>query len=132
MQVLLDTFGLKEALGGTLRQVLAATQSVDFNDTTWVDLGKVTWVYGQIAGGANGFIATVNGLKAKAIASEISNMLCSKYQSITAQQTYDGSKIGISSLTQNNYIAVYDPSAGTDAAAFKAAMKGVLLAYEKA
>ena len=123
---------LKEALGGTLRQLLAATKSIDFVNTNYTDLGNFDWTYTRIAGGAYGFMATINSVKYQTVSSSLPNLLCSEYRTITADQSYAGSKVGISTLTDSARVTIYDPSAGTDATAFKAAMKGVLLAYEKA
>lgn len=93
-----------------------------------VDLGTLDWAYS--ANGATSFRASVGTDIKSTEASEIANILCSKYTDVgTAQQVYAGSKtIAINGQS----VWVYDPSAGTDAASFKAAMAGVMLYYKLA
>lgn len=116
---------LKDALGGTLRQVLAATKSIGFANTSYVDLGDLDWTYD----GANQvFFASISNLKPNPYTNP--NLLSSLYET---------QPVGIASMTNMSIRYVGDSSsiyvkntAYTAPSTFKAAMKGVLLAYEKA
>ena len=108
-------FGLKDALGGTLRQLLASNQNVDFLNTDFVDLGNLNWNKDT----NYKFYAPLTSAKA----------LCAifKTQSLNDWGN-DNLCIGLSTgqglwVRHNSY---------TDITAFKNAMKGILLAYEKA
>lgn len=125
-----DVTGIAEedALGGTLRQLLAVSQAISFNDTVWIDLGTLNWSYSSTPG-QEFFYASITGAKSKAWGT-LSKALCSHY----VQDTYDNvngqnGTFGINPA--GNTLKVCDTSY-SDAAAFKTAMKGVLLAYEKA
>ena len=119
-------FGSKETAGGILRHLLvtnvvAGGGTLDFADTDWVDLGEQTWTYnstyscftsGVISGGATSF-----------------KLLCSKYKTVSNYLSLGNKTIA---YIYNNCIAIQDTTYGTDATAFKNAMKGILCAYEKA
>ena len=111
---------LQNAIGGTLRQLLAVSKSIDFLNTDVVDLGSLSWEYNS---GSNFFYAIVSGLKY-----ETSNILCSKYKTINYGVGIENNCVKV---IQQNQIIIRDTNY-TDATAFKNAMKGVLLAYEKA
>lgn len=116
---------LKNALGGTLRQCLCVKENLDFDNTAFVDLGELKWTY--YATSPSHFSATLIGVKVGT-----AKILCTKYKAIASG--------GGSSLTVDKTINIHNGStyvqikddAYTDATAFKNAMKGVLLAYEKA
>ncbi|MBO7695151.1 MAG: hypothetical protein J6T10_21225 [Methanobrevibacter sp.] len=117
-------FGLKDALGGTLRQCLCVKESLNFDNTDFVDLGTINWTYynGVFSGNITGKASSTNKL------------LCTKYK--TNNAGYSGSYPSDnnciwSSLDTATQVFIKDTSY-TDATAFKNAMKGVLLAYEKA
>ena len=123
---------LQAAVGGTLRQLLATKENIDFKNTNVVDLGTLTWVKSQEFGFFFVYTESVpNDFKRDT--TNGTAVLCSKYQS---DKKYAGANIpndmlyGCSSY-YNQYIVVAD-SNYTDLDTFKAAMKGVLLAYEKA
>ena len=59
------------------------------------------------------------------------NLLCNRYDNITQNQLFAGTKGIATQSLQGTSIYVYD-SAYTDATAFKAAMSGVMLYYELA
>lgn len=122
---------LLNAIGGTLRQCLCVAKSLSFDNTNMVDLGTLSWTY---YAGYNGFMAVISDVKKTNTASQEPNMICSKYRTAISYSDYDGSTKSLytwNNLSGNN-IVVRDTSFGTDADAFKNAMKGVLLAYEKA
>lgn len=116
-----EVLASKEALGGTLRQLLAVSQSVDFANTDYVDLGTLDWSY------ANGvfYVQVTN----KAVGNL--KMMSTKYEIDTVNVGFAVSDKYIGIGSTNNYVYIKD-TAYTDATAFKQAMKNVLLAYEKA
>lgn len=120
-----DTLPTKEALGGTLRQCLCIKESLDFDNTAFVDLGELDWSY--------------DGNNAKFVVYNVG----SKKNSITILSTlYKTVAPVYASTAQDNMTVATRPdydgtiyfknTAYTDATTFKNAMKGVLLAYEKA
>lgn len=119
---LLSVFGLKDACGGTLRHCLANAKSLTFANTNYLDFGEQTWERAN----TNVFRFT---FPSDAIANS-ENIISTLYQ-FTAGHTSIGTLenlemyFGTTSCTVKN--TAYD-----DATAFKNAMKGVLLAYEKA
>lgn len=115
---------LQAALGGTLRQVLCVKESLDFDNTAYVDLGSLTWSYSNVNQRfSTSFNATGSGNN-----NTPSKLVCTKYKNY-AYNSLANNGIAISSdglalhIMDSNY---------TDKDAFKAAMQGVLLAYEKA
>ena len=121
-----DITGFKESIGGTLRQCLCVKESLDFDNTNFVDLGSLTWNYSS---DNNAFYANLDSIGFKVNG----KILCTKYKSssstITSMEnnTITSENAGIGSAA---YIAIKDTSY-TDATVFKSAMKGVLLAFEK-
>ena len=119
---------LKEALGGTLRQVLASTKNIDFNKTAWVDLGTLNWQYQT----DRYFYATFNG--AKAGTDNLGcDIVCSKYSKKEATEIYNGTVdkaiVLNAPFTGQNKIVIRD-TAYTDTATFKQSLANVILAYE--
>ena len=122
-------YATKEACGGTLQNLLAISKSIDFANTAWVDLGTLTWVETTYAGVTMMvcYSFTTHAHDASGV-----NIICSKYEA-----SNDIWSVGTlrDKLICNNFageaIFVYD-SSYTDPATFASAMKGVLLAYEKA
>ena len=104
----------KEALGGTLRQLLAVKENIDISNTDYIDLGDRTWYYsgGQFysPGLPSGFNSQVTPIASN----------CFKTGVVADQSFWFGSDI-------NAKDARY-----TDGNAFKESVKGVLLAYGKA
>ena len=122
MQDLLTAFGANGMVGGTLRQALANAKSLDFNSTGCIDLSTLNCAYN----GINVFVASsISYIKVPASSSTTFNGLCTKYQT-SAQASISDKMI---SFNGNLYIV---DTAYTDVAAFKEALKGQLLAYEKA
>ena len=115
-------YGTKDALGGTLRQLLATKDSLDFDNTLFIDLGSLTYSYES---GRFKSTTTLPNCRVSS-GSRGSWFVCTKY-AFTNGSDDKHCFIGIG--TPNIYI--YD-SDYTDPTAFKNAMKGVLLAYEKA
>lgn len=118
---------LLNAIGGTLRQCLCVKESLDFNNTGVVDLGTLSWAYRSadnvfsLAGGSTISTLKTNGKVLSTLyktnityADELNNM------EVSTTNSYNGHDIVIKNTSY------------TDAATFKNAMKGVLLAYEKA
>ena len=115
---------LKNAIGGTLRHCLAIQEAgVDFDDTDFVDLGGLSWNYNSTS---QFFLVSFNAKKPNTD-NDIANIICSKYTSIARNSLQDKQVC----YNTSGYLIIKD-TAYTDATAFKNAMKGVLLAYEKA
>ena len=106
---------LKDAIGGTLRQCLCVAKSLTFNNTKYVDLGTLTWGYSSAN---NRFNANVSDIK-----SNTENILSTKYVYGTS-----GTNV-IYCIGTQVYVLTTEYS---DPVVFKNAMKGILLAYEKA
>jgi hypothetical protein len=126
-----DTLPTKDSVGGTLRQLLAVKETIDFDNTAYVDLGSLTWTY------LNGkMFADLTNAFVMPNQTDISPIVCTKYKSSSINNVVNQSGNGIITLGNLGYwgehrVAVYD-SNYTNATTFKNAMKGVLLAYKKA
>ena len=121
---------LQNAIGGTLRQCLCVKESLDFDNTDFVDLGTLNWVLQYTSGGHREWRATF-ATAYNGSASSIQNGLCSAIKSVSPNDAYQGGEDGITQT--GTYLSVGETdSLYNDATAFKAAMKGVLYAYEKA
>lgn len=95
-----------------------------------VDMGTLNWVYDGDASYER-FVANVDGIKITS-GSAKGNLVCSKYTTTSVDDVYSHTAdktIAVHNI--NEQIWVYD-TAYTDAAAFKAAMSGVMLYYELA
>ena len=127
---------MQENVGGALRHILVATKtaigggSIDFDNTSWVDLGSLTWTQNSY-----GFYATLNA------AANI--LVCSKYKQHGTASNASGVQsqdkvVCFNYLQTSGYfpistLIVRDTTYSSyTATQFKNAMKGVLLAYEKA
>lgn len=122
---------LKNAIGGALRQLLAVSKSIDFNNIALDDLGELNWTYNS----SNGFF--IGTLSNSSITNTL-NILSTKYKRCDNANGSDMNsgnlKIGVALSNWSNIatqVFVRDTTY-TDATTFKNAMKGVLLAYEKA
>lgn len=122
---------LKNAIGGTLRQCLCVKATLSFENTDVVDLGTITYTYDS----TNGYF--YGSLNVAKNSSTSDTGMCSKYRFVIGNNvaTNLSSSVPFVSIsayrsTTNNLI-IRDTSY-TDANTFKNAMKGVLLAYEKA
>ena len=123
---------IQENIGGTLRHqlvanVVAGGGTLDFNNTAWVDLGTINWNYDSVN---SRFISSsaITGIKSVSSAGDVPTILSPLYKTI--DMNHQSSNMTISQYTNGNlYIK---NSSYTDATAFKNAMKGILLAYEKA
>lgn len=117
---------MQDALGGTLRQLLTATKSLGFHKTAYVDLGTLNWSYDP--GGY--FQAALAGFKYSSVASVAPNIISTKYATATPVDVYTGdADKAISSATGGPTLWARD-SDYSDDAIFKAALNGVLMAYE--
>ena len=119
---------MQENIGGALRHQLAESASIDFENTAWVDLGSLNWTYDS----TNLVFYCDNLPQATASSSGLAHLICSKYG--TGNVAYAGSVID-KTITNQPSTAVrlfVKDTSYTDATAFKTAMKGMLLAYEKA
>ena len=119
---------LQENIGGALRHQISG---VDFNNTAWVDLGSLTWTKET-----QHFFATApTNVKASPSYATKGNYICSHYADTNYDTPYGQSvdkTLGVGPGTSPR-IVIYDSSLSSgDATAFKNAMKGILLAYEKA
>ena len=119
-------FGLKDALGGTLRQLLATSANISFTKTAWVDLGSLNWGYYS-----SRFYATISDAK-NGVNGQKSNIISTMYVTIASSGAFYGNNLECYMQSSSDHVVIVNNTSYTDAAAFKAAMKGVLLAYEKA
>lgn len=96
-----------------------------------VDMGTLDWLYNSVASHER-FQAIVDGIKLVSPTSVKGNLVCSKYTTASADDVYiHAADKTVAVLNSGNQLWVYD-TAYTDAAAFKAAMSGVMLYYELA
>ena len=120
---------VNENLGGMLRhQLVAESTGLDFANTDYVDLGSLSWEYQNTY---SRFRATLSDIKPATSSSSFANILCSIYSSGTQDQSASSGYDKIVSIGTLTYVYIRDTSY-TDATTFKNAMKGILLAYEKA
>lgn len=126
---------LLNAVGGTLRHCLCVKESLDFDNTDFIDLGTLDWSYNTTY---HFFIVNISSLNA--VYRTTPKMLSTKYSVVNVRNTsgsYSGDGITFirdgnpSEGTVANNLRI-DDSSYTDATTFKNAMKGILLAYEKA
>lgn len=97
-----------------------------------VDLGTLNWTY---TGGSDNFFYVANAISAKGSGDNSlpSNILCSKY----ANTSYSAVPGAVGSITAcaldgtGAILVIKDATYGSDAAAFKAAMTGTYLIYER-
>lgn len=118
--------GLKSA--GDVHDELTPSKAV--TKVGSIDLGSMSWTavsQNNIIRMRSYDIKTL--IKYPSANNQLANMVCAKYTTLTANNTYDG-QIGIS-CQNNGDIYIYD-SAYTDATAFTTAMSGVMLNYELA
>ena len=104
---------LQNAIGGTLRQCLCVKESLDFDNTAFVDLGELSWDYNT---SNSVFYTQVNE---KAIGNI--KMMTTKYKVDTVNVGFAVSNNCIAIGSSNNYVYVKDTSY-TDATTFKNAM----------
>lgn len=116
---------LLNAVGGTLRQLLAVSKSIDFANTAFVDLGDYDYVYDTET---KRFYTTQLSSQLKATSTNITSTAYAQSADIWVTDSTTSGTMGVNSTS---YLFLRN-TAYTDATAFKAAMKGVLLAYEKA
>ena len=114
---------IKENIGGALRHQLAQANNIDFNNTAWVDLGTLNYTYLDGV-----FFTNIVGKKLGG-----GNCICAIYKGgvVAGYGVMQDKTWGVKS-TDNNEGIMFKDSSYTSANAFKNAMKGVLLAYEKA
>lgn len=120
---------LQENIGGALRHQLASANSLDFNNTTWVDLGTLTWTYN------NGRYITeslANLIKRPTGGSVPVNALCPLYKTVEADGSSIDKNLCVSTATGGLFVRDSTYTGYANATTFKIAMKGILLAYEKA
>lgn len=111
--------------GGTLD----VTNGVLTVTNGYVDLGTLDWVKEATSSGNWRFYASFATHK-KYGTGERGNMICSKYATITANQTWQGTE-GVSGNGNSNSICVCDMSY-SDATAIKTSLSGVQFVYELA
>ena len=120
---------LLNAIGGTLRQLLASGQSIDFLNTAIIDLGDIVWAEGTIVS----TIAMSGVIKAPTDQYQKAHILCTKYQtSAQGDSAITSKNLQIAFSTGGN-LRIYDTSLSNKTATeIQQALKGILLAYEKA
>lgn len=95
-----------------------------------VDLGTLSWTKRNTSTGHWRFTTQDIPIKWNSASDAVGNMVCPRYQSVSASNTWNGIT-GISSHTTMTQLLVCDETY-SDAAAFKTAMSGVYLIYELA
>lgn len=111
-----------EGIGGALRQVLCLKETLDLDDTGYVDLGELTWTYSTLDGNA-AFTSTISGGKTTSKTISTRYEYQDGYQNTNKTYTLQRGEPGTIWVIDNSY---------TDAVAFKAAVQGVIVAFEKA
>lgn len=91
-----------------------------------VDLGTLTWVKAATPNDNWRFFAALS-IKGSSVSTP-GNLICSKYPTVSANDTYDG-VYGISNNANDGYVLICDMNY-TDQGVFKTAMSGVYLVYE--
>ena len=119
---------LQNAIGGTLRQLLSSSETVDFLNTKYVDLGNLDWGY-DAPNKVFYVLVSDKKLGITKILTTLFKNIPDNIQLSTMHATYGDMRIGQNSNNQYIYVT-YD--AIDNVVTFKNAMKGVLLAYEKA
>lgn len=104
---------------------------IDGNVYGAVDLGSLEWVYTDVTGHER-MRATLSEWKRPANNGTVANGFCEGIEIITANAAYSHGAEGLAKESDTNNIYFYSSDMGTDAAAFKAAMSGHWLIYEKA
>ena len=121
---------LKEAIGGTLRQLLAVKESVDFANTDVKDMADLAWVY-QSAYNLFYSDSLASVIKRPSSISAAANILSTRFSTKPQEQvTSVGLDVGVTAGEGRLYVS--NPQGITNENDFKAYVKGVLLAYEKA
>ena len=119
---------LQNAIGGTLRQILADRASVDFNNTIFIDVGEQT--ISLLSDNSHTFIIYTANLQNLKAGSKIVSTL---YQDANGNTINDSSANMLVSSPSSGTLGIrFRNDSYSDVLTFKAAMKGVLLAYEKA
>ena len=124
---------MQQNIGGALRHQLASANSLDFLNTSWVDLGTLDWsTYSSPSSSIFRIALSSANIKPAADNSNNGNILASIYKvkDYTSISSSDNMCIAISNSSQNRLTLIN--TSYTDVTAFKVAMKGILLAYEKA
>ena len=104
---------------------------IDGNVYGAVDLGSLEWVYTDETGHER-MRATLSEWKRPANNGTVASGFCEGIEIITANAAYSHRAEGLAKESDTNNIYFYSSDMGTDAAAFKAAMSGHWLIYEKA
>ena len=116
--------GMKSA--GTIYDELTPTKATTRIGA--VDLGSLSWTYDSSALGTR-FYAELVGAK-KPTTSEISNILCANYKTVSSDVFYNQTIIDDAcTLSTGGYLSIRDTTYN-DATAFTTAMSGVYLFYE--
>lgn len=122
---------IKENIGGTLRHQLAQANNIDFDNTAWVDLGTLSFTRFE-ENGKYYFIVRINDGALPTAGGQPS--ICPIYKAIDDYSSLSDKQYVFADATFSSSFPtlVIKDDSYTDATAFKNAMKGVLLAYEKA
>lgn len=95
-----------------------------------VDLGNANWKVSSENSGVQRFGRNIPGIMAVSDNNQRANMICAKYPTLSANETFRGN-IGISLQGGSTYVFACDPTY-TDSASFTSAMSRVPLYYELA
>lgn len=86
MQVLSDVFGTKEALGGTLKQLLSSTKNIAWENLDYLDLSTLQWEKGSYGDVHIGYYATCPQIKRPEYG-QTANMIASNYVTLSSSGT---------------------------------------------
>ena len=122
------TGGLKSA--GSVRDEIVGNKYIKRVGS--VDLGDLTWLYEEIPGHERMVTESLQGIiKPASLNGIIGNIICVNGV-LSANDTYSHANYGFSVQAGSGVLHGYLRNMGTDPAAFKAAMSGVMLYYELA
>lgn len=129
-------YALKETLGGTLRQLLCTNVAVgggslEFNNTGYLDLGDYSWTQ-FTENGVTMYQAYITVIKGTVDNNTKANILCPNFKTTTTTSVLAGTSVDRIGVNTTSYVTIHPEASYASGDAFKAAMKGVLLAYEKA
>ena len=119
-----------ENIAGTLRHLLSSNENIDFENTNYVDLGSISWSYDS---GNTYFYANISsiGMELPNNNNTAAKALSPKYKTISASGVMYTATNNVVGFTSDGYIVIRDTNY-TDATSFKNALKGIIMAFEKA
>lgn len=115
------------ASAGSVCDEITATRAI--KRVGVIDLGSLSWKAATTQSGQKRMVANLSGIKAVPNADTLGNILCARYNTLTANQVYT-ENTGISvEIQKYAALSLYDPNY-TNPSEFKSAMIGVQVYYE--